>query len=67
MDPVACLADYLEATTNDQRFNAVCDWRLWLNRGGYRPLACNIKGACIKRGMRWTRRHHLLVILAGAI
>jgi len=67
MDPIACLASYLEASTNDERSEHVEAWRGWLSKGGFRPLIAQVRAEHERRGNRWTRRHALTCILAGTI
>ena len=67
MDPIACICDYLEATTNKQRMLCAEAWRSWLAKGGFRPLVQNIRGEWEKRGLRWSRKLHADVLMIGAI
>ncbi len=67
MDPVATLCAFLESTSNDERQELAEAWRGWLHKGGFRPLAFHVKGEWEKRGHRWTRRHHILCLMFGAI
>ncbi len=67
MDPIACLCDYMEATSNEQRMMCAEAWRTWLRKGGFKPLVQQVRGEWEKRGRRWSRKRQADIIMMGAV